>query len=88
MATTVPASEYRAHLRRWHERARRGEELLVTDNGEPTVRVTSAEPEALLRRLERDGLLRRSPRRRRSPDIVSVASSGDSAATVSADRDR
>ena len=35
MATTVPASEYRANLRRWHERVARGEEIVVTDNGEP-----------------------------------------------------
>ncbi len=88
MATTVPASEYRANLRRWHERVARGEEIVVTDNGEPVVRVISAEAEALLVRLEREGLLRRSRGRRPSAEIVSVQAVGDSASAVSADRDR
>ncbi|MGH3320791.1 MAG: type II toxin-antitoxin system Phd/YefM family antitoxin [Streptosporangiaceae bacterium] len=88
MATTVSASEYRANLRRWHERAGRGEEILVTDNDEPTVRVTSAKAEALLTRLEREGLLRRSRGRRPSADIASARAEGDSAPTISADRDR
>lgn len=88
MATTVPISEYRAHLRKWHERARRGEEIVVTDRGEATVRVTSADEEALLDRLERDGLLRRARRRRPSSQIISVPAPGDSTAAVSTDRDR
>ena len=90
MATTVSASEYRANLRRWHERVARGEEIVVTDNGEPVVRVISAEAEAeaLLVRLEREGLLRRSRGRRPSAEIVSVHAAGDSASAVSADRDR
>lgn len=88
VATTVPAGEYRANLRRWHERARAGEEIVVTDNGEPTVRVTSAAAESLLVRLEQEGLLRRAPGRRPASEIVSVPAGGDSAATVSAQRDR
>ncbi len=88
MATRVPASEYRSNLRRWHERVRQGEDVVVTDNGEPTVRVTTAEPDALLMRLEQEGLLRRSSGRRPAAEIVSVPSSGDSATAVSADRDR
>lgn len=86
--TRVPASEYRANLRHWHERARRGEDVVVTDNGEPTVRITSADAEALLLRLEHSGLLRRSFGRRPAAEIVSVRSRGDSATSVSADRDR
>lgn len=88
MATSVSASEYRANMRRWHERARRGEDVVVTDNGEPTVRVISAEPDAALLRLERAGLLQRASRRKRSGEVVVVRSTGDSAAQVSADRDR
>lgn len=88
MATTVSTSEYRANLRYWHDRARRGEELIVTDNGEPIVRVTAAEADALLDRLEREGLLRRAGRRRSSSEIVSVAAPGDSTQSVSSGRDR
>lgn len=88
MARMVPASEYRANLRRWHERVGRGEDIVVTDNGEPIVQVISAAAEALLVRLEREGLLRRSRGRRPSAEIVSVHAAGDSATTVSADRDR
>jgi prevent-host-death family protein len=88
VATTVPTSEYRANLRQWHDRARRGEELIVTDNGEPIVRVIAAEADALLDRLEREGLLRRARRRRPSSEIVSVAAPGDSTPSVSAGRDR
>lgn len=88
MATTVSASEYRANLRHWHECARRGEEVVVTDNGVPTVRVTSAQAEELWVHLEREGLLRPSTGRRPAAEIVSAPSSGDSAAAVSAGRDR
>ncbi|MDQ3273460.1 MAG: type II toxin-antitoxin system prevent-host-death family antitoxin [Actinomycetota bacterium] len=88
MATMVSASEYRANLRRWHERVARGEDIVVTDNGEPIVQVVPAEAEALLVRLEREGLLRRARGRRPSAEIVSVPAAGDSATTVSADRDR
>jgi prevent-host-death family protein len=88
VATTVPTSEYRANLRHWHDRARRGEELIVTDNGEPIVRVTAAEADALLDRLEREGLLRRAGRRRPSSEIVSAAAPGNSTPSVSAGRDR
>lgn len=88
MATNVPSSEYRANLRQWHQRALRGEDIVVTDNGEPTVRVTSAEEESLLFRLEQEGLLHRASGRRPAAQIVSVPATGDSAATVAADRDR
>ncbi|MGH8904638.1 MAG: type II toxin-antitoxin system Phd/YefM family antitoxin [Egibacteraceae bacterium] len=86
--TTVSTSEYRANLRQWHDRVRRGEEIIVTDNGEPIVRVIAAEADALLDRLEREGLLRRAGRRRPSSAIVSAAAPGDSTSSVSAGRDR
>lgn len=88
MATMVPASDYRTNLRRWHERARRGEDVVVTDNGEPTVRVTAAGGEGLLARLEREGLLRRAAGRRPAAEILSIPAGGDSAPAVSAQRDR
>ena len=88
MTTTVSASEYRANLRRWHEQALRGEDIVVTDNGEPTVRVTSAAADAVLTRLEHAGLLRRSTGRRPAEEIASVPVAGDSAGVVSAQRDR
>lgn len=88
MTTTVSASEYRANLRRYHERARRGEDIVVTENGDPAVRVSAAGAEALLARLERQGLLRRSAGRRPAAQIPSVPATGDSAAIISEQRDR
>ena len=66
----------------------RAKDIVVTDNGEPMVQVISAEAEGLLVRLEREGLLRHARGRRPSAEIVSVRAAGDSATTVSADRDR
>lgn len=88
MATTVTTSEYRRRLREWHERARNGEEIVVTEHGTPVVRVTAAGAEGLLEHLERDGLLRRSQQRRPADDIPAVVAPGDSTAAVASGRER
>ncbi len=88
MTTHVTTSDYRAQLRHWHDRVRRGEDLLVTDNGEPVVRVTSAVGDAVLDRLEREGLLRRARPRRSAARIDSVRARGNSVEDVSRGRDR
>ncbi|HEX9889835.1 MAG TPA: hypothetical protein VGA69_10185 [Nitriliruptorales bacterium] len=64
MATEVPVTEYRANLRHWHARVLSGEEIVVTENGNATVKVTSATTESLFDRWEREGRLRRPTRRR------------------------
>lgn len=89
VGTTVSVSEYRADMRRWHERARAGEEVVVTEHGVPSVRISSADGETLLDRLEREGLVRRARPRRPIEEVRPLeARPGDSAQQVSDDRER
>lgn len=88
VTTEVSTTEYRAKLRHWHELAERGEDVIVTDHGVPAVRVTAAEKETVLDRMERDGLLRRAAPRRPSSGITSVTAAGDSASGISEGRER
>ncbi len=88
MATEVPTSEYRASLRQWHDRVRQGEEIVVTDNGLPMVRVVAATGDAWLDRLEREGLLRRGRTRRPAALLDLETAPGDSTAEVSRGRER
>ena len=85
MAIHVPTSEYRAKMRAWHERAQGGDEIIVTDHGEPVVRVIGATTESVLDRLAREGLVRRGRPRRPSSEIGTTTG----APTIDAsDRDR
>lgn len=61
---------------------------MITENGRPVVRVLAATTESALERLEREGLLRRAQPRRPSAHLEAEPVEGDSAATISADRDR
>lgn len=88
MTAEVSTTEYRARLRHWHELAQRGEDVIVTDHGVPAVRVTAAETETVLDRMEREGLLRRAAPRRPSSEITSVTAAGDSASGISEERGR
>lgn len=88
MATRVSSTEYRSRLREWHERAGSGEELVITENGRPVVRVVAAGSESVLERLEREGVLRPARPRRPVDQIETVPVTGDSAASISDDRDR
>lgn len=88
MTTHVTTAEYRARLRHWHERAIGGEDIVVTDHGRPTVRLSPAAGASVLDRLEREGLLRRARGRRPAAEIVSVAAPGDSTSSITASRDR
>lgn len=86
MATLVSTSDYRARLREWHDRARQGEDLVVTEHGVPVVRVAAADSDALLDRLEHQGLLRRASTRRPASALPAVSAPGDSTPSVSAGR--
>lgn len=88
MATQVSTTDYRTRLRDWHARAGSGEELVITENGRPVVRVVAAGSESVLERLERDGLLRRARPRRPVHEIETVPVEGDSAVSISDDRGR
>ena len=90
MTTEVSTSEYRAHMRAWHDRVQAGEEIVVTDHGEPSVRVVAATAESVLDRWVAEGLVRpaRRPRRPASEIRVVEAGPGDTAEQISRDRDR
>ncbi len=57
----VPVSRFRAELKDWLERARGGEELVLTDHGVPIARVIGVGKETALERLTRDGVISRPP---------------------------
>lgn len=88
MTTTVSTTEYRANLKHWHRLAQQGQDILVTDRHGVVVRVSAAGASATLDRLQREGLLRRGRSRPQSAELERVSAPGDSAAGISADRDR
>jgi prevent-host-death family protein len=68
--TTVGIQEFRDHIKRYLAAARRGEDVVVTENGRPLAKLTKvssneAEEEDCLARLAAKGLLRPALRRRR-----------------------
>jgi prevent-host-death family protein len=62
----VAVSDLRAHLSEWLERARRGEELVVTDRGVPVARLLGITATATLERLAAEGVIGRPGRARRA----------------------
>jgi len=61
----VAVSDLRAHLSEWLERARQGEELVVTDRGVPVARVLGITAAATLERLAAEGVIGRPARPQR-----------------------
>jgi prevent-host-death family protein len=55
----VAVSDLRAHLSGWLERARNGEEVIVTDRGVPVARLLGMTATAALERLAADGVIGR-----------------------------
>lgn len=53
----VPVSALRAELKSWIERARDGEDVVITDRGVPVARLTGVGSADLVSDLVRDGLL-------------------------------
>jgi prevent-host-death family protein len=53
----VPVSTLRAELKSWIEKARAGEEVVVTDRGIPVARLTAVESADLVSDLVREGLI-------------------------------
>jgi prevent-host-death family protein len=56
----VAVTELRAQLRSWLDRARQGEEIIITEHGIPVVRLTAVESTPKLDQLRRDGVIGRS----------------------------
>jgi prevent-host-death family protein len=61
----VAVSDLRAHLSEWLERARQGEELVVTDRGVPVARLLGITATATLERLAAEGVIGRPGRAQR-----------------------
>jgi prevent-host-death family protein len=53
----VPVSTLRAELKSWIEKARAGEEIVITDRGIPVARLSGVESSDLVSDLVRDGLV-------------------------------
>lgn len=64
-AMDVPVTELRAHLSEWLERARGGEEVIVTEHGVPVVRIVGLTATATLQRLAAEGIIGRDTSARR-----------------------
>jgi prevent-host-death family protein len=70
----VTVTDLRAHLSSWLERARNGDDVVITDRGVPVARLTGLASTATLERLAADGVIGRpatAQSRRPLADIVS-----------------
>jgi prevent-host-death family protein len=61
----VPVTELRAHLSEWLERAREGDEVVITDRGVPVARLLGLTSTATLERLAAEGVIGRPTAARR-----------------------
>ena len=61
----VAVSNLRAHLSEWLERARAGEQIVVTDRGIPIARLLGVSATTTLERLTAEGLIARPQRAER-----------------------
>ena len=55
----VAISELRSNLRAWVDKARAGDDVVVTERGVPVARLVSVDATSLIERLERDGVVSR-----------------------------
>lgn len=58
----VAVSELRAHLGRWIDAARRGDEVVITDRGTPVARIVAVDAAPVLDRLAARGVIGRPTR--------------------------
>ena len=61
----VAVSTLRAHLSEWLDRARAGEEVVVTERGVPVARLVGVRASTTLERLAAEGVIARPPRTER-----------------------
>ena len=61
----VTVTDLRAHLSSWLERARDGDDVVITDRGVPVARLTGLTTTATLERLTADGVIGRPATARR-----------------------
>lgn len=55
----VGISELRSNMREWVERARAGDDVVVTERGIPVVRLVAVDAASTIERLEADGVVSR-----------------------------
>ncbi|MGL4745369.1 MAG: type II toxin-antitoxin system Phd/YefM family antitoxin [Dermatophilaceae bacterium] len=67
-ATDVGVSALRADISQWIQRARDGEEVVVTERGTPVARLVAVDSAPLLEQLTRDGVIA-APRRAARPKV-------------------
>jgi prevent-host-death family protein len=65
MSMDVAVSELRAHLSEYLDRARAGDEVVITDRGVPVARLLGLTATAALERLAADGIIGRAAAARR-----------------------
>lgn len=53
----VPITEFRAALSAYVDRARRGEDVILTERGLPVARLVAVDAAPLIEQLEREGLI-------------------------------
>ncbi len=58
----VAVTELRAHLSRWIEAARDGNDVVITDRGTPVARIVSIDSTAVIDRLTAQGVISRPTR--------------------------
>jgi len=59
LSMDVAVTDLRAHLSEWLERARGGDEVIITDHGIPVARLLGLTTSAILERLTADGVISR-----------------------------
>jgi len=81
----VAISELRADLRAWVDRARSGENVVVTERGLPVARLVAVDSSPLIDRLEKAGVVSRPTqvRRVRAADVRRVEAEGSVSDLVS-----
>jgi prevent-host-death family protein len=85
----VGVAQLRRELKDWLERARSGDEVVVTDRGRPVARLTGIDVAPLLDRLASEGRISRTPGAPRpsARGRPRVEADGDVADLIVADRD-
>ena len=55
----VAVTELRAHLSRWIDAARQGNDIVITDRGTPVARIVALDSTPVIERLTADGVISR-----------------------------
>ena len=84
----VSIAQLRRDLKDWLERARAGDEVVVTDRGQPIARLTGIEQSPALERLTAEGRISPVVRPRpRATTLPRIPASGDVSGFVTSERD-